>query len=113
MTLQTKLTELYTPFLELNCDVSHYKRLTSNKFVVWAETGEADSAHADNHKTEQQLTGFVDFFTLEEFDPIADDIQGILNEQPVGWTLEDVLYEEETNLIHYTWRWWTSGKTEV
>lgn len=109
MTLQSKLEELYTPFLTLSCTVSHYKRTKKAPFVVWAETGEEESFHSDNHKSEQQLTGLVDFFTNKEFDPICDAIQSILDAEPVGYILSNVLYEEETNLIHYQWRWWLSG----
>ena len=106
MTLQNKLTELYTPFVNLDCEVNHYRRGKTNRFVVWAEDGEEASFSSDNHKTEQQLTGVVDFYTKREFDTIADDIQSIFDEQGVGWNLESVQYEEETNFIHYQWRWW-------
>ena len=106
MTLQTKLQALYEPFLNLDCDVSHYRRLNSKRFVVWAEDGEENSFNADNHKKEQQLTGTVDLFTHREFDAIADEIQAILNSEGIGWYLASVLYEEETNLIHYQWRWY-------
>lgn len=111
MTLQTKLEELYTPFLSLTCDVSHYWRGKSKvPFVVWTETGEEESMYSDNRKSEQQLTGIVDFYTQKEFDPICDAIQSILDAEPVGYILSQVLYENETNLIHYQWRWWLSGK---
>ena len=73
---------------------------------MWAEDGEQDSFHASNHKEEQQLTGIVDLYTLKEFDTLADDIQKVLNSEPVGWRLDSVHYEDETNLIHYQWRWW-------
>lgn len=106
MTLQEKLYALYEPFIVLECDVSHYRRINSKRFVVWAEDGEDNSFHADNLKEEQKLTGTVDLFTNKEFDPIADDIQSILNTQQIGWYLASVLYEEETNLIHYQWRWY-------
>lgn len=106
MTLQNKLRELYEPFTELSCTVSHYVRKTRAPYVVWAETGEESSFHAGNHKQEQQLTGVVDLYTKKEFDPLADSIQQILNGENVGWRLTSVLYEEETNLIHYQWDWW-------
>lgn len=110
MTLQKKLQTLYNPFTELSCAVSHYRRSKAKApFVVWAETGEDQSFSSDNHKSEQQLTGLVDFYTQKEFDPLADSIQDILDSEPIGYTLANVLYEEETNLIHYQWRWWTSG----
>lgn len=104
--LQTILNSLYTPFLELDCTVSHYKRTAKPPFVVWAEDGEDTSFNSNNRKTEQQLTGIVDLFTLTEFDELADDIQEILNGEGVGWNLESVQYEDETNLIHFQWRWW-------
>ena len=106
MKLQAKLTELYTPFFSLNCKVSHYRRTAKPPFVVWAEDGEDMPMSANNHKSEQQLTGVVDLYTLKEFDPLADDVQDILNSENVGWTLSSVQYEEETNLIHFSWRWW-------
>lgn len=104
--LQATLEALYTPFLELDCTVSHYRRTAKPPFVVWAEDGEDEAINANNHKSEQQLTGRVDLFTLAEFDTLADDVQEILNAEDVGWTLDSVQYEEETNLIHFQWRWW-------
>jgi len=108
MTLQTKLQELYSPFTtRLTCKVFHYRKTGSpTKYVVWSETGEEESFGADNRKAEQQLTGIIDFYTKTEFDPIADDIQTVLNSEEVGWRLDSVQYENETNLIHYQWRWW-------
>lgn len=114
MTLQTKLQSLYQPFTvegAISCEVFHYTRGNYNKapYVIWTETGEENSFNADNHKEEQQLTGLVDFYTLTEFDPIADSIQSVLDSEPVGYTISAVQYEEQTNLIHYQWRWWTCG----
>ena len=104
--IQTVLRTLYEPFLTLPCSVSHYRRTAKPPFAVWYETGEDSSFHPDNHKAEQQLTGIIDFYTKLEFDPIVDTIQDILNSQEVGWNLASVLWEEETSLIHYQWRWW-------
>ena len=114
MTLQQKLYNLYKPFIDaaaITCNVFHYTRKNSKTlpYVVWSEDGEQDSFNANNHKAEQQLSGVVDFYTLTEFDPIADAIQTVLDSEPIGWRLDSVQYEEETNLIHYQWRWWVSG----
>lgn len=111
MTLQAKLRTLYEPFTELDCPVYHYHRAEpSDRYVIWAEDGEESSFHADSRKAEQQLTGVVDLFTKDEFDSLADDIQEILDAEVAGgsggWRLESVLYEEETNFIHYHWRWY-------
>ena len=75
-------------------------------YCIWAEESEGDSLHTGNHKTEQVITGTIDYFTKEDFDPMVDKIQDALNNVEVlGWSLSSVLYENETNLIHYTWDW--------
>ena len=103
------LQKLYLPFLGLDCDVYHFKRHGSSlPYVVWAEEGEEDSLHTNNIKSEQQLVGTVELYTKTEFDALADDIQDILQEEGIGWQLTNVLYEDETALIHYPWRWWVS-----
>lgn len=105
MTLQNKLRKLYEPFLALQCPVSHYSRMTTFPYVVWAESGEDTSFHSNNRKSEQTITGTVDLYTQTEFDPLADTVQTILDSEGVAWRLESVQYETETNLIHYEWRW--------
>lgn len=95
--------------------VYHYWRpRLSAPFCIWAEDGEGDSLHANNRKAEQVITGTVDYFTKEEFDPIVDSIQSALNSIEVcGWTLNSVQYEDDTNLIHFEWRFEVSGEMEV
>lgn len=105
--IQSILSDLYEPFRGLPCAVSHYRRTSNPPYMVWAEDGEEGSFHADNRKNEQMITGKIDYFTRTEFDETVDEIQRILDEEGVAWILEEVLYEEETNLIHYTWRWRT------
>lgn len=105
--MQDLLTALYTDFAELPCAVTHYRKITDYPYAVWAEDGEDDSFHGDNHKQEQSIRGYIDYFTKHEFDQTVDDIQEILNRQPVAWLLESVDYEDLTNLIHYKWSWVT------
>ena len=114
-TIRDALVEGLTEYNEgeaegtLLCDIFHYWRphMTA-PFVVWAEDGEANSFDADDRKREQVLTGYVDFYTRTEFDPIADKIQTALfglQDRPFTWRLEAVDYEDDTNLIHYQWTW--------
>lgn len=95
--------------------VYHYWRPQMQvPFCVWAEDGEGDSAHANNHKTEQVISGTVDYYTKQEFDSTIDQIQQALNSIEVcGWELNSVQYEDNTNLIHYEWRFEISGYVEV
>ena len=74
------------------------------KYIIWAEDGEQNSFNAANHKVRQGLTGTVDFFTLEEYDAIIDEIQDTLEGiEGLSWNLNSVQYEEDTKFIHYEW----------
>lgn len=69
------------------------------------ETGEGESLHLNNQKDEQTIEGTIDLFTTIEYDHIIDDIQRVLNEKDISFVLSDVQYEEENDIIHYTWEW--------
>lgn len=99
----TKIKEALTAIEGLT--VYHYwhPRLTA-PFCIWAEDGEGDSLHTGNHKTEQVITGTIDYYTKDDLDPMVDTIQDQLNTvENLGWLLNSVQYEEDTNLIHYEW----------
>lgn len=73
-------------------------------YCIWAEDSEGNSLHTSNHKAEQVMTGTIDYFTLDEFDEMVEKIQETLNEtENVGWSLNSVQFEDETNLIHFEW----------
>lgn len=109
MTLQAKLRRLGEALAAEVENTFHYWRPDMPApFCVWAEDGEESAVYADDHKTEQAIGGYVDYYTREEYDPVADTIQEILNgitEFPFWWRLESVQYEDETNLIHFQWTW--------
>lgn len=88
-----------------NLKVYHYWRpRLQAPFCVWAEDGEGNSIHTNNHKSEQVITGTIDYFTRDEFDEMVENIQNALNTtENVGWQLLSVQFEDETNLIHYEW----------
>ena len=87
--------------------VYHYWRPQMDApFCVWQEEQEGDSLWASNHKKEFVLTGTIDYYTKKDFDPIVDQIQAVMDIiENFGWTLDAVLYENETELIHYSWSW--------
>lgn len=88
-----------------NLRVYHYWRPRMEPpFCVWEETGEGESFHSSNKKQEQVIAGNIDYYTLIEFDPMVEEIQNRLNEiDSLGWSLDSVLYEDGTNLIHFSW----------
>lgn len=85
--------------------VYHYWRTKLEApYCVWQEDGEGSSLWGSNHQQEQVITGTIDYFTKVEFDENVELIQEALNDlENCGWNLNNVDYEDETNLIHYTW----------
>lgn len=115
MTLQNKLSQIGTSFATLTRYCYHYYRpVKHTPWLVWAETGENNSFHSDNSKTEQRIIGTVDVFTKTEFDPLLDSVQEMFETLGLTWSLDTVQYEDETHMIHYTWSWGVAhnGKTE-
>ena len=104
--MQEKLSKIKDALTSIdNLKVYHYWRpRLQAPYLIWAEEGEGDSLWTSNHLQEQIITGTVDYFTKTELDPIVDTIQEKLNGvESLGWNLEAVQYEDETNLIHYSW----------
>ena len=87
--------------------VYHYWRPRMEApYCLWQEETEDDALYSSNHKAEQSISGTIDYYTLQEFDPMVDTIQETLNTvENLGWSLATVDYEDDTNLIHYSWNW--------
>ena len=86
-----------------NATYHYFRNVKKKKYIIWAEDGEDNSHYADDRKQIQQVTGTIDLFTQDEFDPVVDQIQNGLDDLGIGWDLNSNQYEEETNLIHYEW----------
>ncbi len=87
-------------------NVYHYRRPAhETNAIVWAETGDDGTyLYADNGLYEQIVIGWIQYWTKTEYDPIVDAIQNALNNGQIGWSLADVEYEDETELIYHEWR---------
>jgi hypothetical protein len=85
-------------------NVSHYKRLKSDRYFVWQEDG-ANDLVADNIHTAKVITGTTDLFTKKEFDPWIDELSASFNAYGISWYLNAVQYEDDTGFIHYEWVW--------
>lgn len=88
-------------------NIYHYWRPKMQApFCVWAEQNEGEPSFAGNKKIEKQFEGTLDYFTHSEFDPIVDEIVTALKSiDGLSYMLESVQYEDETQLIHYTYSW--------
>ena len=79
---------------------------TQPPYLVWAEDGAAASVFADGRRACKSHAGTIDLFTLQEDEPLFDQVEAALDElEPVAWRLNSVQYEQDTGLIHYEWRW--------
>jgi len=86
-------------------NVFHYWRFgVDAPYCIWQEDSEI-GLETDNHKGEQGFSGAIEFFTKTEYDPLFDKIQEALNSIEVYWYFDGTDYEDETNLIHHSWRW--------
>ncbi|WP_186430884.1 hypothetical protein [Clostridium sp. BSD9I1] len=100
------LLDLRDLLLTVTQDTFHYHaHKKPDKYIVWAEDGEAGSNNADDNKVNQVIQGTIDYFTKMEFDPNFDLIQEKLNSINISWSLNSVQYEEDTGYIHYEWIW--------
>ena len=85
--------------------VYHYRR-PENKtapYAVWTESDD-DAFNGDNARGERTLNGTLDFFAKAECDEI-DDLEAAMESFGASWALTGVQFEEDTNLIHYSWSW--------
>jgi len=109
MTLQQKLRTFGELLADSVDNLHHYHRPNMTApFCVWAEDGESESFHANNSKKEQAIVGTIDYYTKTEYDTVVDTIQATLenaDDLTVAWRLNTVDYEQETNLIHWSWEW--------
>ena len=112
-TIQTTIQKVQTALTAIqNLDVYHYFAPSEKTlpYCVWYEEGEAGSLEADNHKREQALEGYVEYFTQTEFDGMIDSIQEALNGvEGLAWTYENIVFgdpsADDNNTIHHTWSW--------
>jgi hypothetical protein len=99
-----KLDVIPAALLTVGVPVSRYTtNKQSNRYIVWAEDGQADSLWADSRVQEQVIQGTIDYFTKTENDPNVDAIQTALNDAEISFRLNSVQYEDETKYIHHEW----------
>lgn len=101
MSWQDKIIEAHTAVTDA---VSHYKRLKSDRYFVWAEDGRSDLI-ADGAHAERVITGVTDLFTKIEGDPWAAALEESFDGKGIAWSLNSVQYEDDTGFIHTQWDW--------
>lgn len=101
MSWQDKIIEAHTAVTDA---VSHYKRLKSDRYFVWAEEARKDLLAADTH-AERVWRGTTDLYTKQEGDPWAAALEESFDGKGIAWSLNSVQYEDDTGFIHTEWVW--------
>lgn len=85
--------------------VSHAKRLDSDRYFVWQEEGSDDLVLNGRH-AERGQTGTTDLYTKLEFDPWKAQFERALDAaEGITWRLNSTQYDEGTGFFHYEWVW--------
>ena len=90
--------------LTVTDSVSHYRRLKSDRYFVWAEDSTNDLS-SDGAHTERAVVGTTDLYTKMEFDQWADELEAAFEAAGISYYRNSVQYEEETGYIHTEWVW--------
>jgi hypothetical protein len=101
-----QLNDIATALLTVTNNVGHYEAFQkADKYIVWAEDGQADAVHGNNRMQSQTMTGTVDYFTLTENDPNVQKIQKAMSDAGIPWRLNSVQKEDNPSYIHFEWVW--------
>lgn len=98
------LSVVSAALLTVTQNVGHYEAMEkTDKYCVWAESGETTSIQSDNKKEGQTIEGTIDYYTRDDDDTAPDAFQAAFNTAGFGWILNNVEYEDDTRYIHYEW----------
>lgn len=84
--------------LRADPNAKHYYSTRKGNFTVWQEYQRLP--FAGNDIADKGWKFQIDRYTTEEYDPIAEAIEWVLNEEMVSYTYQ-VEYEEETGYIRH------------
>lgn len=85
-----------------------WRSAPSGDYGVWAEESGADLI-AGNRHIERATRGTIDYFTRNDSIAVRETIEAALNAAPITWSLNAILYEEDTGYIHYEWLYMIYG----
>lgn len=109
MTLNEKIKIVRDALNTTSGPVYHYRKdqKAGNRYIVWQEDRDDSIMYASNGRSERSIHGTIDLFTLTEYDELADQLETALETASrITYRLNAVMYEDDTNFIHYEWEFW-------
>lgn len=98
-----KLQEFRDLLLTVTDRVSHGEHFKDNgNYIVWQEVSKLKLS-ADNASAESGYRVAVDYFTKDEYDPLLDKINDVLDCDSIAAAEPEIDFEPETGYTHYAW----------
>ena len=99
-------------FLTITPNCYHYNAWAKpNQYIVWAEDNQPNALYSDGKMQIQVAEGTLDLFTKDEYDPLFEKCQKVMNDcENITWRWNSTQYEEETGYIHHEWVWEVNKK---
>ena len=95
------LLEFRDMLLTVDLKLAHYESKQKDNYTVWAEYGDSQ-LKADDTAKEHVLKIQIDRFTKIEYDPMADAITQLLDDNDIVYEYL-VDFEKDTGYIHHVW----------
>ena len=81
----------------------------SGDYGTWSEeTG--NEFTSNGAVSEQVMSGWLDYFTRDDTGAVQTAIQSAMSQAGVVWHLDNVMYENDSGFLHYTWEYFESGE---
>jgi hypothetical protein len=95
------LLEFRDLLLMADPDASHYESIKKGNYTVWKEYG-TNSLQADDKTSEKAWKLQIDRLTKIEYDPVADAITAMLENQGIAYEYVPD-FEPDTGYMHHIW----------
>ena len=97
------LTDFRDILLTADPEASHYHSEKRPNYTVWAEYGE-QNIHANNKSAVNVVKIQIDRYTENEYDPMVDNITGVLEEADnIAFSGPENNHDSENGRLHYIW----------
>lgn len=95
-----KLNETTIPFVYMA-----WSHSPDSEYGVVTTSDQRELSADEDAVCEKMLEGYVDVFTYDTGSFPMVEVEGVLREMGLWFTLNSIQYEDDTGFIHYEWEW--------